>query len=80
MTPREYLIEARKATGLTREDAAFRLKISPFLYTMLERDDEWITHPNIALRVKKFFRLTVDQYETMVHEKHRRGRKRSVKD
>ena len=79
MTPRQYLIDAREAMGLTREDAAFRLKISPFLYIQLERDDKWITHPNIALRVKKFFRLTVEQYETMVHAKHR-GRKRRVKE
>lgn len=79
MMSRQYLLDARAEMGLTQKAAAHRLRISLYLYMMLERDDAWITHPNIARRIKRLYGLTDAQYETMMHQKHWRRKGRSAK-
>lgn len=67
--PRQYLIDARTEMGLTPRAAAHLLRISPYLYNMLEQE-AWITHPNIARRIKRLYHLTEEQCKMMVHKKH----------
>lgn len=50
------------------------------LLTWLEIDDEIITAPSFIKRLKRLYRLTDEQYNSMVHEKHYIGRKRAKDD
>ena len=67
---REWLIAAREKKELSINQAAFALKISPTLLTWLERGADTITHPGIAHRIRKFYKLTVEQRNDLVAEKH----------
>lgn len=79
MARRQWLIDARERRGWTRAEAALRARMTVRLLTWLEIDDEIITAPSFIKRLKRLYRLTDDQYNSMVHEKHYIGRKR-VKD
>ena len=46
------------------------------LLAWLEIDDEIITAPSFIKRLKRLYRLTDEQYNSMVHEKHYIGRKK----
>lgn len=79
MARRQWLIDARERRGWTREQAAWKARMTVRLLTWLEIDDEIITAPSFIDRLKRLYRLTDEQYNSMVHEKHYIGRKR-VKD
>ena len=63
---REWLIAAREKKELSINQAAFALKISPTLLTWLERGADTITHPGIADRIRKFYKLTVEQRNDII--------------
>ena len=68
---RDWLIDARKATRLSVNEAAKVLKISPKLLEMLELERVMITHPQIALRIVHFYGKGVKEYNELVCEKCR---------
>lgn len=68
---KEFLIQKRKAKGLTVRQMAVRCECSEALLWPLEVDDNWITHPLIAARIAKEYGLNVDEYNRLVHESHR---------
>lgn len=70
---RDYMIQFRTQTGLSVREMARCLKISPKLLEMLEEDDQTVTHPKIARRVAKTYRLTEAQYLSLIPENYRPG-------
>lgn len=68
---KEFMIEKRKAKGLTVKQMAIRCECSEALLWPLEVDDNWITHPLIAAKIAKEYGLNVDEYNRLVHESHR---------
>ena len=63
---REWLIEAREKKGLTINQAVAAVKISPTLLHWLETSDTTIIHPGIADRIRKMYRLSVEQRNDLV--------------
>ena len=57
----------REEYGIKFDEMARRCGVSGALLSRLEHDD-WITHPKIAARICKEYRLTVDDYNAIVHE------------
>ncbi len=70
---REYMIQFRKKRGLSIQDMAKKCKISKTLLEMLEASEDVVTHPNIAERVRKAYKLTEKQYEGLMPEHHRKS-------
>ena len=70
---REYMIRFRKEHGVTIQKMANKCKISKSLLEMLESSDQEITHPNIAERVRKAYKLTNEQYEGLMPEHYRKS-------
>ena len=69
---REYMIEFREKHGKTTLQMAKKCKISKTLIGMLEASDQEVTHPNIAERVRKAYKLTNEQYESLMPEHYRK--------
>ena len=67
---RQWLIDKRKARGLTRARMASKCLCSIRLLEILELEDG-ITHPGIAAWVAQEYRLTLDEYNLLVHETKR---------
>ena len=65
-TKREWLIAAREKQKMTVQQAAGKLRISPTLLLWLEMDENTITHPGIADRIRRLYKLTVEQRNDMV--------------
>lgn len=63
---RDWLIQAREKMGKTVKQAAAELRISPTLLHWLETSDTTITHPGIADRIRKMYRLSVEQRNDLV--------------
>ena len=70
---RDYMIQFREQTGLSLDEMARYLKISPKLLEMLEEDDQTVTHPKIARRVAKTYHLTEAQYLRLIPKDYRPG-------
>lgn len=69
----DYMIQCRKKTGLSLDEMARYLKISPKLLRLLEEDDCTVTHPKIARRIKETYHLTAAQYLGLIPENYRPG-------
>lgn len=77
---REWLIAAREKLQLTVGQAAGTLRISPTLLHWLEQSNSTITHPGIADRIRKLYKLTIEQRNSLVAPKHaitEKGKKRA---
>ncbi len=70
---REYMIEFRKARSLDIQAMAKECKISKTLLEMLEFNDQEITHPKIAERVSRAYKLTRAQMEGLMPEHYRKS-------
>ena len=70
---RQYMIEFREKNGLTTLALARKCKISKTLLEMLEASDQEVTHPKIAERVRKAYKLTNEQYEGLMPEHYRKS-------
>ena len=71
--PRDYMITHRESLGWSVEKMAKKLEISPFLLSMLEDDESSVTHPLIAKRVARAYKLTKEQRTMMLPENYRPG-------
>lgn len=67
---RQWMIEKREALGLTRRQMAKKCMCSDTLLGMLENADH-ITHPDIASQIAIEYDLTLDEYNSLVHEDRR---------
>lgn len=70
---REYTIEYRKALQIDIQAMAKKCKISKGLLEMLEGCDQEVTHPNIAKRVSRAYKLTKQQAEGLMPEHYRKS-------
>lgn len=70
---RNYMIEYRKSLDVSIQSMARRLKISKDLLTWLEENDQEVTHPNIAKRIGKMYKLTKEQTESLMPEHYRKS-------
>ena len=68
---KEFMVRKREALGLTLQQMAQKCDCSMGILSLLEEGDQDITHPYIASRVAKEYGLSVDEYNRLVHEKHR---------
>lgn len=73
MAPREYMIEFRREFNVDLRRMARLCGISQTLLAMLESNDKEVTHPVIAERVGKKYRLTKKQIEGMKPENYRKS-------
>ena len=70
---REYMIRYREQLRMTVEAMARKLRISPWLLTLLENDDKAVTHPEIVKDIAKTYRLTKGQRISLLPENYRPG-------
>lgn len=68
---REFMILKRTGQGKTLAQMAKRCMASAGLLRMLEEDEDCVTHPRIAERIAKAYRLTPKQAEGMLPENYR---------
>ena len=68
---KDFMIHKREALGLTLHQMAQRCDCSEGLLSLLEEGDRDITHPHIASRIAKEYGLKVEEYNRLVHEKHK---------
>jgi transcriptional regulator with XRE-family HTH domain len=73
MTKRKYMIEWREKRHVTLEIMAKAAQCSEYLLEQIELDDQFVTHPNIAQRIAKAYKLTKTQYYSMIPENYRPG-------
>lgn len=78
MRARTYMTEYRERNGLTLLDMAKQCRTfvgrpSVGLLRLLESDDQYVTHPNIAERVSEAYKLTPEQAEGLVPEHYRKS-------
>lgn len=73
MNPREYMIEFRQQRGISREAMAKKLKISVKLLTMIEENDQEVTHRDIVKRIASAYKLTKQQRIMMLPLNYRPG-------
>lgn len=67
------MIEYRKALQIDIQAMAKKCKISKELLEMLECCDKEVTHPNIAKRVSRAYKLTKQQAEGLMPEHYRKS-------
>lgn len=68
---RQYMVDYRTKHGLGIERMAKRCKCGIYLLTMIEEHDRTVTHPNIAKRIAKAYKLTKRQFEGLIPENYR---------
>lgn len=73
MAAREYMIEFRQRMGVDMRSMARACKVSQTLLAMRESNDKEVTHPVIAERVGKKYKLTKEQIEGMKPENYRKS-------
>ena len=73
MQPREYMIEFRAKHGISREAMAKKLKISVKLLSMIEDNDQEVTHRDIVKRISAAYKLTREQRIMMLPPNYRPG-------
>jgi len=69
MSAREKMIAWREEHQTTFTAIAKKVKISEALLDLVENGH--VTHPKIARRIQKFFKLTDEEYEELIPENHR---------
>lgn len=67
------MIEFRKRNGLTLDSMARICDCSKVLIDMLESSEKEVTHPDIAERVRKAYKLTPEQAEGLLPENYRKS-------
>lgn len=70
---RQYMIDFRQTHLMTIKDAAVKAGCSCYTLENIEHDDQYVTHPNIAARIAKVYKLTRKQYLSMIPENYRPG-------
>lgn len=70
---RDYMIEYRKEHGIDIQRMAKKCRISKTLLRLLEENDQEVTHPNIAERVSRAYKLTKKQTEGLMPEHYRKS-------
>lgn len=70
---REYMIQFREKNGIDLMHMAKKCKISRTLLEMLEASDQEVTHPKIAERVSKAYKLNKEQAEGLLPENYRKS-------
>ena len=70
---RQYMIDYRKKHNLTIKQMAVKCKTTTTLLLMLEECDQEITHPKIAERIGRRYRLTQEQTESLMPEHYRKS-------
>lgn len=73
MAAREYMIEFRKKMGVDLRTMARQCRVSMTLLSWLETSDKEVTHPLIAERIGKKYKLTGAQIEGLMPENHRKS-------
>lgn len=73
MAKRDYMIDYRLKHDLSVVDMAIKCKTKARIIRMLEDCDQEITHPKIAERVGKAYKLTKKQTEGLMPEIHRKS-------
>lgn len=74
MQARKYMIEWREKRRLTIKVMAQAAKVTEYTLECIELDDNYVTHPNIAARIAKAYKLTQKQYLSMIPENYRPGK------
>lgn len=67
---RQYMIDFRNERGLSLKSMSRVCKVSHGLLAAIEELD-FVTHPAIAARIAAAYKLTLDQYNSLVPENHR---------
>ena len=70
---RQYMIDYREKHNLTRKEMAVKCNTSTTLLSMLEDSEYEVTHPKIAERVGKVYKLTLAQTESLMPEHYRKS-------
>lgn len=73
MAAREYMVEFREKRGIDLQRMARVCGVSTTLLAMLEGCDEEVTHPRIAERIGKKYKLTQAQIEGMKPKNYRKN-------
>lgn len=73
MRNESVIFQKRIDLGLTLRAAAKKLQISESLLDMIENGR--VTHPNIAKRIQKLYKLTDEEYYQLIPENYRPGDK-----
>ena len=68
---RQYMIDYRKDRGIDLATMAAACKCSECLLRIVEADERNVTHPKIADRIRKKYRLTKKQYLQMIPREYR---------
>lgn len=68
---RECMVAARKKRGLTIAAMAKKCRCSVTLLEMLEWNEDEVTHPNIAARIAKEYKLSKRDAERLLPENYR---------
>ena len=67
------MIQFRKEHGIDIQSMAKQCGVSKTLLYMLESSDVDVTHPKIAERVRRAYKLTQEQYEGLMPEHYRKS-------
>lgn len=67
------IFQKRIELGLTLRAAAEKIDISEALLSLVENGH--VTHPNIAKRIKRYYKLTNEEYYQLIPENYRPGDK-----
>lgn len=70
---RDYMIRFREENGIDVQRMAQKCKVSKKLIEMLEISDQEVTHPKIAERIGRMYKLTKKQTESLMPEHHRKS-------
>lgn len=73
MAAREYMIAFRREHDVSIQAMAKICDVSQTLLGMLEADDQQVTHPMLAAKIGKKYRLTKAQIEGMLPENYRKS-------
>lgn len=67
---RKWMINKREALGVSQQEMARLCECSAYLIDLLESGDNDITHPHIAARIAHEYKMTVKEYNQLVHSSH----------
>lgn len=70
---REKMIAYRESVGASKRQMAWKCKCSVDLISMIEDWDKEITHPNIAERIGRAYKLTEAETEMLMPEHYRKS-------
>lgn len=70
--PRDFMIARRERMGADIQTMAKKCEISKSLLELLENSESDVTHPLIAERIGKVYKLTPKQIEELMPEHHRK--------